>query len=854
MEIIRGIIMKLTNRIMKVYVLTGVLVWFPTANAYSQDFLKHRDSFKLVDWKFYKGDIQSAESGEKISEQGWEDVTVPHTWNAKDILTEGDHCYQGIGWYRSSFDLPAEQRSRRYFVRFEGVCLVADVFVNGDYLGRHEGGYSAFCHEITRHIRPGQKNRISVKVDNSMQADVAPSGTSLYPLFGGIYRPVTVFSTDDICISPLDYASSGVYIRPVSVSEKEADVEVVTLLDYSVVPVMRTKSSELLPPKGKQGRGLYCEYFANPDFKGKPKHPQIVEELVFNYGTKGPFDDMPTDNFSVRWMGRFVPEKTGIYRFILKSDDGSRLFLDNELVIDNWGAHAAQEKWKEVPLEAGKETQLKIEYNEYGGEASIVFGWECKEEQKHVETFLKTAVIDPKGSVVAQGKEKIILKNNRRTKSVVKMHIANPRLWNARKDPYLYTMKVFVEDLNGNKLDEVEQPLGLRFFEVDEGKGLLLNGRPYHLYGVCRHQEWEGLGSALTDKHHEKDIELILELGANGVRLAHYQQADKMYSLCDESGLVVWAEIPNTPVYRAQTPAYLENCKEQLTELIKQNYNHPSILFWGMYNEIPIPAENVKSLNDTAKQLDLYRLTTQADFTQVTERHFETDVAAWNWYFGWYYDDFNKYSTWYDNLHKEYPELKAGLSEYGAGGCISQQQEVPIRPDPTNGRFFPEQYQRLYHEQVWKNIKDRRDIWCKFVWNMFDFSWTTARRGDRDYINHKGLVTHDRKVKKDAFYFYKANWSDEPVLYILSRRNVERKESEVPVSVYTNLEEAELYVNGRLISKKKMDSDIHKITWGKVVLVPGRNRINVIGYKGDETYTDACEWILRVKEYSGQPQ
>jgi beta-galactosidase len=682
----------------KVYVVVVLAVLLGTVNVFSQDFLGHRDNFNIVDWKFYKGDIHSAESAGDISGRGWENVKVPHTWNAEDVLTEGDHCYQGIGWYRSSFDLFPKQKGGRYFIRFEGVCLVADVFVNGIYIGRHKGGYSAFCYEITQQVKPGHKNSISVKVDNSMQADVAPSGTYLYPLFGGIYRLVTVFSTNDICISPLDYASSGVYIRPVNVSAKQAEIEVVTLLDYDTA-------------------------------------------------SKG---------------------------------------------------------------------------------------------QNDAEVTLKTTVLD-NNNVIVQSRGKVVVRNNQQTQGVSKIHIDNPHLWNAKKDPYLYKVNVCVEDPQGVKVDELDQPMGLRFFEVDRDKGLILNGQPYHLYGVCRHQEWEGPGSALTDKHHERDIELILELGANGVRLAHYQQADKMYSLCDEKGLVVWAEIPNTPAYRAENPAYVQNCRDQLTELIKQNFNHPSILFWGLYNEIPISAEDVKSLHHTAKQLDPYRLTTQADYAQPTARHFETDVAAWNWYFGWYYDQFDKYITWYDNLHKEHPELKGGLSEYGAEGCISQQQENPRRPDPL-GRFFPEQYQRLYHEEVWRNIKDRNDIWCKFIWNMFDFSWTFANRGDRPYINHKGLVTHDRRIKKDSFYFYKANWSDEPVLYILSRRNTQRTEELAEVSVYTNLDEVELYVNGKPISKKKMESDIHKIVWKDIVLRPGLNKINVIGQKGDEKCTDVCEW------------
>ena len=729
--------------------------------------------------------------------------------------------------------------------------MVADVFVNGNYLGRHKGGYSAFCFEITPYIKQGQTNRISVRVDNSMQMDVAPSGSHLYPLFGGIYRPVTIFSTDDLCISPLDYASSGVYIRPVDVSAKKATLEVVALLDYLSKPALITKSSELLPPKGKKGNGLEGEYFTNPDFKGKPKHIRIDEELNFDYENKGPsLDGMPHNNFSIIWTGRFVPEKTGVYKFVLKSDDGSRLFLDNKLIIDHWGVHAAFEKWGEMHLEKGKEIPLRIEYNDLGGDASIMFGWMCEEEeQKPVEAILKMTVLDKEGNITTREQEKIILKNGQKTQSSFKINIDKPHLWDAKRDPYLYTLNVCVEDLQGNKLDEVEQPLGLRYFKVDKDEGLILNGKPYHLYGVCRHQEWEGIGPALTDKHYEKDIELILELGANGVRLAHYQQADTMYDLCDKNGLVVWAEIPNTPAYRKDIPAYLQNCREQLTEMIKQNYNHPSILFWGMYNEIPIPTEDVKVLHETAKQLDRYRLTTQADFAQPisNDRHYVTDVAAWNWYFGWYYGQFGEYKQWYDKLHKEHPNIKAGLSEYGAGGCISQQQENPERPDASNGKFWPEQYQRTYHEKVWAEIKNRKDIWCKFIWNMFDFSWTNVRRGDRNFINHKGLITHDRKVKKDAFYFYKANWSNEPVLYILSRRNTKRTEANVEVAVYTNLEEVGLYINDKLISKKKMDSDIHKIVWDNVKLSPGNNRISVIGYKGNKKYTDKCEWTYSSK-------
>jgi len=837
------LLMRRNNRLLNILIFLFLLVPLRNINVFAQIFLEHRDNFQLVNWKFHKSDAHSAEDPFLNPGPEWKDITVPHTWNAEDVLTKGSDCYRGIGWYRAEFALPHTDDKKRYFIRFEGVCLVADVFLNGKFIGRHKGGYSAFCFDITPYISFEESNIVAVRVDNTVQPGVAPSGTHLYPLFGGIYRPVTIFATHELCVCPLDYASSGVYIQQKKVSLKEAEIEIKTLLNYNSIPFLRTESPELLPPKGKQGKGLYGEYFANPDLKGEPEHVRIDEEINFNYGKEGPFKDMSADNFSACWRGRFLPLKSGLYRFIVKSDDGSRLFLNDKKVIDHWGAHAATEKYFEIRLKAGEEVKVKIEYNEYGLDASMKFGWLFFEEpEKAIEALINVRITDRDGKVVAKNKEKFMIINHQLIQNIQKLHINNPHLWKAKADPYLYKVNIQIEDLNGNKVDAVEQPLGLRYFKVDKEKGLVLNDQPYHLYGVCRHQEWEGFGPALTDKHHEKDIEMILELGANGVRLAHYQQSDKIYSLCDENGLVVWAEIPNTPKYRGNNPAYLENCQSQLTELIKQNYNHPSILFWGLYNEISISAADVEVLHNTAKKLDPYRLTTQADFSQVNDRHHVTDISAWNWYFGWYYGEFDEYGKWFNDLHSEYPNLIAGLSEYGAGGCISQQQEKPERPDPNNSRFFPEQYQRYYHEQVWSAIKDRQDIWCKFIWNMFDFSWTNVKRGDRDFINHKGLITHDRKVKKDAFYFYKANWSDEPVLYIISRRNTQRKENSVPLEVYTNLEKVELYVNRTFISKKKMDSDIHKITWDKIKLSAGRNKISVIGYKGDKRYTDACEW------------
>jgi len=819
-----------------------VLSFVFSTSTYAQEFLQHRTHFSIKDWKFHKGEIHAADDAGEATGEEWTAVTVPHTWNAEDVFTDGSSYYQGVGWYRTSFSIEQTEKNSRFFLRFEGVSMVADVFLNGTYIGTHKGGYSAFIFEITDLVNNKRPNYLSVKVNNATQVDVAPSATTLYPLFGGIYRPVTVFSTADTNISPLDYASSGVYISPETVSKEKASIQVKTFLDNSPANIIKTSSDELKPPKGYSGTGLLGQYYNNPNFKGEPVLERVDEEVYFNYGGNSPDDSLPVDGFSITWTGSFTPETSGNYKFFLESDDGSRLYLNGKKILDLWGVHAAYEKSTVVALKAGEEVDLKIEYNELAGPGSIKFGYLIlKSQDQRSKGQLVTEVLDHNNNIVVSEADNFNLKYDEKETLEQKLTISNPHLWNGKKDPYLYTLRITLEDENGKTLDQIEQPLGLRYFEVDRDKGLLLNGESYPLYGVSRHQEWEGYGPALTEEQHRTDFDLMQELGVSSIRFAHYQQADIMYELSNENGMVVWAEIPNTPKYR-NTPEYLENCKQQLTELIKQNYNHPSIFFWGMYNEIDIPEADLQVLHDTAKSLDTNRLTTQADFVQPRERHGITDVVAWNWYFGWYYDTFDKYPDWYDNLHEEYPDLKAGLSEYGASASINHQQFNPERPDPVNGRFYPEQYQTLYHEEVWQAIHDRDDIWCKYIWNMFDFSWTTAIRGDKPYRNYKGLITHDRKDKKDAFYLYKANWSSEPTIYIKNSKLKTWNTKNVQVEVYTNLDEVDLIVNGKLLKTQKMNSEIHKITFDNIELRPGDNRIDVIGRKGDLIYTHGCEW------------
>lgn len=271
-------------------------------------------------------------------------------------------------------------------------------------------------------------------------------------------------------------------------------------------------------------------------------------------------------------------------------------------------------------------------------------------------------------------------------------------------------------------------------------------------------------------------------------------------------------------------------------------------MFWGLYNEVDIPVKALTELHLLAKKLDPQRMTTQADNDKLSERYAVTDLASWNMYYRLYSGEFNTYNTHVDNVHKQDSTISVGISEYGAGGCVDQQKEKIERPNPSTGRFFPEQYQTYYHENVWENIKDRDDIWCKYIWNMFDFSWTTVKREAKPYINNKGLITHDRKTKKDAFYFYKANWSEQPVLYITNKRLINRENKVTTVKIYTNLDKVELFVNGKKISSKKLSSEIHIITWEDITLSNGENQINVIGYKGKEKYSDASIWYYNLEK------
>ena len=384
--------------------------------------------------------------------------------------------------------------------------------------------------------------------------------------------------------------------------------------------------------------------------------------------------------------------------------------------------------------------------------------------------------------------------------TVATMAIPAVHLWHGRRDPYLYTAEVELV-VDGKAIDAVSCRFGCRSFKIDPDNGFILNGEEYPLRGVSRHQDRLGIGNALLPEHHREDIDLIMEVGATTIRLAHYQHDQYFYDLCDEKGLVIWAEIPYISKHM---PGGRANTISQMTELITQNYNHPSIVVWGLSNEISIAGsdedllENHRILNDLAHKMDSTRLTTIAavSMCSMDDPYIQIpDVVSYNHYFGWYGGDTSMNGPWFDKFHATHPTIPIGCSEYG---CEALNWHTS---DPKQGDYT-EEYQAVYHEELIRQLFSRKFMWATHVWNMFDFGADARAEGGENGQNHKGLVTMDRKYKKDAFYAYKAWLSDDPFVHLCGKRYVDRTEEVTKVTVYSNQPEVELFANGVSLGKK----------------------------------------------------
>ena len=434
---------------------------------------------------------------------------------------------------------------------------------------------------------------------------------------------------------------------------------------------------------------------------------------------------------------------------------------------------------KVTPEVVGENAKVEVE----------VFVKNVKENQKLIYTLK-----DAEGNVVVE-------QETLASQTVASLEIENVHLWHGRKDPYLYTAEVYLKS-EDEVLDNVSTRFGCRTFEIHPENGFILNGEEYPLRGVSRHQDRWGVGNALLREHHDEDMDLICEVGATTIRLAHYQHDQYFYDLCDERGMVVWAEIP---YISSHMPNGRENTISQMKELVAQNYNHPSIVVWGLSNEITIGGEddpdlveNHRILNDLVHEMDKTRLTTIAcvsmcsmdnEYVQIP------DVVSYNHYFGWYGGDTSQNGPWFDEFHAKYPNIPIGCSEYG---CEALNWHTS---DPQQGDYT-EEYQAYYHEELIKQFFTRKYMWATHVWNMFDFGADSRNEGGENGQNHKGLMTFDRKYKKDSFYAYKAWLSDDPFVHICSKRYVDRVEETTKVTVYSNQPEVELFANGVSLGKQ----------------------------------------------------
>jgi beta-galactosidase len=655
--------------------------------------LQNREAINLDQWLFQKGKINYAEKV-SFSANDWDAIKVPHTYSMEAIENNG--YYRGETWYRTSKEIPISMQDERVFIRFEGVGHEAEVFVNEKRVGKHSGGYSAFCFEITNLVKFGEKNLIAVNVSNEPNFKRIPVNDKLFNHYGGIYRPVQIFSTPKCNISPTYNASSGLFVELKELTQNEAKLEI-------------------------------------------------------------------------------------------------RTYVSNTSNLKN----------------------VQLEFT----------------------------VKDVRGNIVAVENEKfeLIEADQVITSTVL---IKNPILWNGRENPHLYSVQANL--ITENSTDQVVQHFGIRTYSFDANKGFILNNKPYNLHGVNMHQEWRQVGPALTKEHHFKDMDLVDEIGATTVRFAHYQHSDMAYELADKKGILAWAEIPFVHDYSGREG---ENAKQQLTELILQNYNHPSIFVWGLWNEVRAyksPEEScvslTKELNEMAHKLDKTRFTTSAsDEGMVSNMGNITDLQAWNKYFGWYYGNYKDMASWLDTSHKNFPERPLAISEYGVEANIYHQDASKL--EKPVGNYFPEMEQSNYHELTWKIFKDRPYLWGTFVWTMFDMSVNVWNRGGVPHMNQKGLVTFDRAVKKDAFYFYKANWSKEPALRIAERRNNERKTNLISVKVYTNQEEVVLYVNNKKIANQKLISDIKVLKFDNIKLADGENTITVVSK--NKKLKDEVKWTFK---------
>jgi len=673
-------------------------------------------------WRFRQDDALTGAEAPTFDDRAWQAVSVPHTWNRVGLYLPGPverlHRAEtinktlGVGWYRLAFTAP-KLDGRRAYLQFDAASRAARIWLNGVYLGEHQGGFSRFRLDATDALRDGG-NMLVVRTDNSKPAPGSTTADNLpltgdFFVHGGLYRPASLVLTNAVHFDMLDFGGPGVYASTTEISPAKAAIQVRARL--------RNDTAKAAPAR-------------------------VVARLY---------------------------DATG--RLAAQADTAAAL-----------------------PAKGAQEASLALS-------------------------------------------------------------LANPHLWNGVADPYLYRLETELVAADGQVLDRVTTPFGVRQMALDADRGFLLNGKPYRLHGVGYHQDREGKGWAISAADVEDDMATLREMGANSIRLTHYQHGQVIHDLADKYGLVLWDEIPLVSAWTLggalePTPALVDNARQQLTELIRQNYNHASVASWGIANEVdfgnsfpafltgykdgkaPDPMPLLKSLNDLAHREDPARPTALATCCEgrvfaagvdVPTTAEAADLGGANRYFGWYFGETGDLGPHLDALHAKRPRQPLSVTEYGAGGGVTlHTDDVLGGPIDSRGRTQPEEYESYIHETAWAALSSRPYLWGSWLWNAFDFATTIRHEGDADDINTKGLVTYDRKIRKDAWYFYKANWTTTPTVRINGRRYVDRAYPVADVRVYSNGAATELTLNGRSLGSRR-DCPQRICVWPAVRLAPGEN-------------------------------
>lgn len=657
------------------------IIWFATTGFMllsTSTALAQRESKTINDsWKFLQGECANA-ADSAFNDSTWTSIHLPHTWNT-DAYTEKNY-YQGTGWYRRRISLPQAWKEKQIYLRLDAANKAATIYINGENIGEHAGGYTACTFDLTPHLSFTSPNVLAIRVDNARQ-DIAPISAD-FTFFGGIYRDVWLTAVPKQHFNLANHGSDGIFINTPQVSEEKATIQI---------------------------RG-------------------------------------------------------------------------------------------EIMNDSNEKATLELINNVYHPDGSLA------QAQKQL--------------IKLKGGEVFAFKNETSP-------ILQPQLWTP-ETPNLYRIETVLRDRKTQAiLDRSDHCTGFRWFRFDGNKGFFLNGKPYKLRGICRHQDQKPIGVALTDEMHRRDFQLMKEMGANFIRISHYPQDDALLEMCDKLGMLAWEEIPVIDIV-PDTPGYAENCERNLREMIRQHYNHPSVIIWGYMNEILLVTQRKYKTKETLKPVlertlalanRLEKALKEEDATRFSTMAFHrsnaynttgiskiTDIVGWNLYQGWYSGKFNDFDKFLAEQHRNYPTRSMIVSEYGAG---SDQRLHSLFPRAFD---FSIEYQQMYLEHYLPVIENTPYICGGAHWNFINFA-SALRDEAMPRINNKGLVYADR-TPKDVYYYYQATWrKDIPVLHIASRdwiyrTGVQQGDAPVmlPMKVYTNLPEVELFIDGKFVGKQKVQN------------------------------------------------